>query len=498
VVRDDLAALRALLAGPRPVVAILASEYVAALHPRTPASIPAALMAAGFSAVETTVLGEEVVASAYQQLGQQLGPGGVPRIRSTCPVVTEWVRRFYPQLTGALVPIVPPYVAQARLVRELYTDDVAVVYVSPCWARKDEPYMDGLRADVDLVVGFDELRTLLDSTAAAPPSPLARPLGHARVTKQLSGVDGFPRVVLERAFSHDVATARGIAETDRLLKAIVDGEAAPAFVDALACDGCISGQCVAPALSVYARRNLDVAARERQPEPVVGSRDLLGVIPRVELGRRFEPVPADMTHPDAPPARVAPGATRSPASLAEPLAPSLAGPRAGSRVPARADATTGLPTSDDFAIALEAEMARATRYGFPLSLLLIEPDGLALADAAPDARARDRLLVAAASVLRTSLRESDFAGSLGDGRLAVVLPHAAKTEAWAVAEKICRTMRGLRMETDGPDRVATTASIGVASRIESEDSADGLLGAALEALQGAKGLGGDQVVLSAG
>jgi diguanylate cyclase (GGDEF)-like protein len=143
-------------------------------------------------------------------------------------------------------------------------------------------------------------------------------------------------------------------------------------------------------------------------------------------------------------------------------------------------------------------MARATRYGFPLSLLLIEPDGLALADAAPDARARDRLLVAAASVLRTSLRESDFAGSLGDGRLAVVLPHAAKTEAWAVAEKICRTMRGLRMETDGPDRVATTASIGVASRIESEDSADGLLGAALEALQGAKGLGGDQVVLSAG
>lgn len=482
VVRDDLVALRELLAGPRPVVAVLASEYVAALHPRSPASIPDALAAAGFSAMETTALGEEVVAAEYERLGQRLGPGGVPRIRSTCPVATEWVRRFYPQLTGALVPIVPPYVAQARLVRELYTDDVAVVYVSPCWARKDEARRHELDGAVDLAVGFDELRTLLDGAPADAPPRLPRPLGRARLDKQISGTDGFPRAVLAEASSNDVATARGIAEMDRLLKAVVDGESAPAFVDLLACDGCISGPCVSPDLSVYAKRNLDIAARERRPEPVVGSRELLGVIPLVELGRRFEPTPAERKPSGAPRARV----------------PAPADARAGASAWSASDCLTGLPASADFERMLEAEIARAARYGFALSLLAIEPDGVSGDTPAPDPKGRDRLLIAASSVLRTSLRESDLACSLGAGRLAVILPHAAKTEAWVVAEKICRTMRGLRLDAGDAESVATTASVGVASLMEPAESVQGLLGAALDALEAAKSRGGDRVVLSAG
>ena len=106
----------------------------------------------------------------------------LPQLRSTCPVVVEWVRRFYPELTAALAPIVPPYVAQARLVRALYPSDTAIVYVSPCWARKDEVFADDVAGAVDVAIGFDELKTLArreprrrDATKSPPVAAARRP-----------------------------------------------------------------------------------------------------------------------------------------------------------------------------------------------------------------------------------------------------------------------------------------------------------------------------------
>ena len=112
VVRDDLGRVRELLASGRPVVAVLASEFVAALHPMTPPEVDRSLESIGFYAVETTVIGEELVATEYESALAR--PGHVPRLRSTCPVTSLWVRKFYPQLTYALVPIVPPVGAIAE------------------------------------------------------------------------------------------------------------------------------------------------------------------------------------------------------------------------------------------------------------------------------------------------------------------------------------------------------------------------------------------------
>jgi Fe-S-cluster-containing hydrogenase component 2 len=199
-VRDDLQAVRELLTGPRRVVAILASEYVAALHPLTPPEVERALEGAGFYAVETTVLGEELVAAAYEQVHTRTDKG-VPRLRSTCPVAVSWITRFYPQLVDALVPIVPPYIAQAKLVRSIYPADVAIVYVSPCWARKDEIHEIRFEGVVDVAIGFDELERLLAENLPLVPMPGSRISGSHRpqASKELSLTDGFPRLaVVER------------------------------------------------------------------------------------------------------------------------------------------------------------------------------------------------------------------------------------------------------------------------------------------------------------
>ena len=86
-VRDDLPVVRSLLASGRTVVAVLASEYIAALHPMTADEIDAALLSAGFSAIETTVLGEELVAANYEGLLSRESNGAW--LRSTCPVAVD-------------------------------------------------------------------------------------------------------------------------------------------------------------------------------------------------------------------------------------------------------------------------------------------------------------------------------------------------------------------------------------------------------------------------
>ncbi|MDP2401376.1 MAG: [Fe-Fe] hydrogenase large subunit C-terminal domain-containing protein, partial [Actinomycetota bacterium] len=194
-IRDDVPEVRRLLASDRPVVVVLATEYVAALHPRLPDEVERALEEVGFHAVETTLLGEELVALEYERIHTK--QVSMLSLRSTCPVVVDWVRLFYPELVSALAPIVPPYIAQARLVRSMYADDVAVVYVSPCYARKDEIFDPQFAGAVDVVIDFTELERLLASakirsrvpgarTASRPPVPL----------KEISLTDGFPRTTL--------------------------------------------------------------------------------------------------------------------------------------------------------------------------------------------------------------------------------------------------------------------------------------------------------------
>ena len=85
-VRDDIPDVQALLAGERPVVAVLATEFLAALHPLKPGEVERALESAGFYAVESTFLGEEMVAEAYERAYAR-GSASLS-LRSTCPVAS--------------------------------------------------------------------------------------------------------------------------------------------------------------------------------------------------------------------------------------------------------------------------------------------------------------------------------------------------------------------------------------------------------------------------
>ena len=533
IVRNDGAMVDSLLASDRPVVALLANEFVAAMHPMTPEAVEGALLESGFYAVESTLLGAEVVAMEYEV--RHAANTGVPVIRSTCPVVNEWVRRRHPTLVGALAPVVPPYVAQAAILKALYPPGTAVVYVSPCYARKDEALAPEFAGAVDAAIGFDELKRALGrADRSGRPYAGRRPRQERRPQplQEVSLTDGYPRSTLAAHPLLDpaVKVVRGLAELDALLTAITAGETAPAIIDALNCEGCIDGPTVDPGMSLFAKRNLEAAESHRRARTAVSSREIARSLPPIELRRSFEPGPVDVPEPPEATLRemLREAGLVSDADLLdcracgyetclEQAAAVFRGDStwevcfplqrrrltqevAQLQESATLDALTGLWNRRMLSDRLRDECARHDRYGGPLCLLMLDLDGFKSVNDDHGHLCGDAVLTAVADLLRLTLRATDLPCRYGGDEFAVILPATGKTDAFAVAEKVRSEVAHLLVDAQRggcPREVAIRVSIGVAAAAVGTQPLD-LLEAADRALYKAKAMGRNQVRLAPG
>ncbi len=517
-VRDDTPAVWDLLASRRTVVALLASEFIAAMHPMTPLAVERALAGLGFASVETAALGEEIVAMEYQRAYAR--EASLFLIRSTCPVVVEFVRKYHPALAPALAPIVPPYVAQARLIRSLYGDDVAIVYVSPCYARKDEVYDEEFGGAIDAAIDFTELKRMIAETersvqrGVSQVTPTARP----RILKEVSLTDGFPRETIDGCFPGDgeVQVVRGLPVLDRLLRAIAAGDTAPTLIDALNCEGCIDGPAVNPGMSLFAKRNVDRASRNAVGVATVSTKTLVEVLPKVDLVRSFRPSPVHVPRP-SPAVVDALLAEAGFASRAETPDCGACGyptcvehaeaifrgesswemcfPLQRRRLRSAEEAVSALVTVDEgtgvwnaraFDERVALEVARFARYGTPLSLVLLDVDGFGAVNDLVGERGGDAVLRQLAELLAQNVRSTDMVARVRGDQFAVLLPGVGKTAAFAVAEKLRTLIRERSFEADGyTGDVRLTACAGIAAAHSGTIEGDDLVEAAEQALKAA-------------
>ena len=73
----------------------------------------------------------------------------------------KYIEKQEPDLVDNLAPIVPPYIAMSKVVKQRYGADVEVVYITACTAAKDDvKSFIGSDGQIDAVITFTELREL--------------------------------------------------------------------------------------------------------------------------------------------------------------------------------------------------------------------------------------------------------------------------------------------------------------------------------------------------
>ena len=163
------------------------------------------------------------------------------------------------------------------------------------------------------------------------------------------------------------------------------------------------------------------------------------------------------------------------------------------RALAQTDGLTGLPNFRSFHARLEEEVARAHRYGHPLSCAMVDLDGLKEINDRLGHAAGNRAIVALADAVREELRDTDFAARYGGDEFVVLLPQTGESQAAQFAERLRRQL----IEVGKTAGLPVRGSIGVAAvdsqELDSPDAAEDLLRRADEALYRAKRSGRDRV-----
>jgi len=108
---------------------------------------------------------------------------------------------------------------------------------------------------------------------------------------------------------------------------------------------------------------------------------------------------------------------------------------------ARTDALTGLGNYRAFTEHLKKEVVRSRRYGSPLSLMMLDVDGLKQVNDRHGHPAGDCLLNVMAKRIVTAVRETDVAVRCGGDEFAVILPNTTLDSARQVAQRVLTTIR---------------------------------------------------------
>lgn len=157
--------------------------------------------------------------------------------------------------------------------------------------------------------------------------------------------------------------------------------------------------------------------------------------------------------------------------------------------PVQRDLLTGMYNYRALMPVLAQSMAQAVRYDWVCSLMIIDVDSLTLIKDQHGWDVGDQILKRLAESLNSLKRTADFLARVGEDGFAILLPETNQEQGQLAAERVQRMVA----ELSGPEAatdVEFSVSIGVATLLGEDDTAEAMFARAEEALQRAKQSGG--------
>jgi diguanylate cyclase (GGDEF)-like protein len=155
------------------------------------------------------------------------------------------------------------------------------------------------------------------------------------------------------------------------------------------------------------------------------------------------------------------------------------------------DGLTGLWNYRYFTMSVTKEIERASRFGRPLALLMLDLDHFKAVNDSFGHQRGDAVLVELAGRIRAEARDVDTVARYGGEEIVVVLPETDEAGARQAAERFCSAVRRRPFGEPGSQPIRLTISAGVAVYPGHGSSASALLAAADAALYESKRAGRD-------
>jgi iron only hydrogenase large subunit-like protein len=293
-VRNDLPRVKELFASGRRVVASLAPSFVAQFPAVRAGQLIHALKKLGFFAVSETALGAQHVSASVMQLMQE--ETGHVWISSACPVVVDFVAKYHPECQSNVSALLSPLLTHCKMLRAHYGDEIAIVFIGPCIAKKKEA--EEHPELLDVVLTFEDLENWLEEENIKLPALVDSEDDRFALDEAREGalfpIEGGMTLGITRGGavnSSQVMSFSGIANVEQALKGIAEWRPEHnIFLELTACAGsCVNGPKAARNLSI-AKRRFDVLQYAKPADDAPRSENLAWTrpyaaspVPREEL-----------------------------------------------------------------------------------------------------------------------------------------------------------------------------------------------------------------------
>ncbi len=221
------------------IYASIAPSYVAAFPNISFSQLSLALKKLGFAHVEETAVGATRISEEYRKLIEENKMKNI--ITTCCPAGVSLVEKYYPELIQDLAPVVSPAVGHGKLLREIYGEDIKVVFIGPCIAKKLEAYDSMV---IDDVLMFEEVAKWLEDDNIEIKEDDIEVTEMRRTKSRVYPMPGgiIRTIPREQRGSYRHIAVDGVKRCISVLDSIKDKGISGYFIELSICDGsCIQG-----------------------------------------------------------------------------------------------------------------------------------------------------------------------------------------------------------------------------------------------------------------
>lgn len=248
---SDLEKVKDYIASGYKTVISIAPSYAGIMKFNNSGQIVTALKKLGFYQVRETAEGAVYVTNEYERLIREGKMRNI--ITTSCPSANDLIEIYYPSLVDEMAPVVSPMIAHGKMIREVLKEEVKIVFLGPCMAKKREAQGDErTRGYIDAVINFEEIEKWLakEKINITDLEPMEFDNSNPAVNRLYPISSGVISSVVAMEDDAEVRKYRklyvhGIKNCMELFASMECGEVEGCFIEANICNGgCIKGPAV--------------------------------------------------------------------------------------------------------------------------------------------------------------------------------------------------------------------------------------------------------------